>query len=92
MQVNDEVTPIIQVETAIKIDHPTIAELHCSKPYRERRVCKSIVFLVGTMMYLTTMAAFTIYNSRADFDCKQIYRLKKGSKYASTRVDDKLVV
>jgi hypothetical protein len=53
----------------IKIVHPTVADLHCSKPYRNRRVFNSIVFLVGEMMYLAAMAGFTIYFARADFGC-----------------------
>ena len=67
MQASREETSALKVQTVIKIDHPTVAELHCSKPYRDRRVNKSIVFLVGATAYLATMAAFTIYHSKADF-------------------------
>jgi hypothetical protein len=62
----------------VKIEHGTVAELHCSKPYRDRRVLKSVIYLVGSMLYLCTMAGFTIYYSRADFECKEIYRVING--------------
>lgn len=60
-------------ELKVEIKHATVAELHCSKPYRERRVLKSIVFLIGALSYLGTMGGFTIYYATADFSCQQIF-------------------
>ncbi len=67
---SEEIAPIIKVENGVvKIQPKTVADFHCSRPYRDRRVFKSIVYLVGSMLYLCTMAGFTIYYSRADFEC-----------------------
>ncbi len=73
IQGTNEEVPLHKVEIVTKVEHPTVAELHCSKPYRERRVNKSIVYLVGALAYLGTMAGFTIYYSKSDLNCNQIY-------------------
>jgi len=41
---------------------------------------KSVIYLVGSMLYLGTMAGFTIYYSRADFECKEIYKVINGNE------------
>ena len=67
---SDEITPIIEAESGVvKIEPSSIADFHCSKAYRDSRVFKSIVYLVCSMLYLGTMAGFTILYSRADFEC-----------------------